>query len=318
MRVAQELHDEELNIIVSKLDADKYRSVSKHFNVNTYPTILYIDRTKIVKYENNKYKGDITDFVRRMIGDQIRNINSCEQINELAKKHESSFVYFNEISSVEFNELASHHIVNTWFYLCTVKCFGFEKDSIYSIKRSLTRTPYITKYGNYTLNRSSFFFKSKNLIFIFVSDSAMKIDLKKWVDFMHFPKFINITSDNFDKLLDTNKMIVIVLVKKYVSINRFAHPDHQKYLEMFERIAHLFIDDYFLFGWTSEFDMIRTIAINDLEHLPTFIVLDSSTYEYYHQLELTNSTQTEIVRYLEQIKMGINLEVKILFTKILI
>lgn len=137
----------------------------------------------------------------------------------------------------------------------------------------------------------------------------MKISLKQWVDLMHHPKFINITNDNFERLLNTNKMLVIVLVKKYVSINRFAHPDHKKYLEMFERIAHLFLDDYYLFGWTSEFEMIRNLAINDLEQLPTFIALDSSNYEYYYQLELTNSTQDEIVRYLELIKMGKNTEV---------
>lgn len=126
---------------------------------------------------------------------------------------------------------------------------------------------------------------------------------------MHHPKFINITSDNFDKLLDTNKMLVIVLVKKYVSIARFAHPDHKKYLEMFERVAHLFLDDYFLFGWTSEFEMVRNIAINDLERLPTFVVLDASSYEYQHRPELTNSSQADVVRYLEQIKMGRSNEV---------
>ena len=137
----------------------------------------------------------------------------------------------------------------------------------------------------------------------------MKIELKKWIDFQHYPRMINITSDNFDKLLDTNKMIVIVMIKKYVSIDRFSHPDHKKYLEMFERIAHLFLDDYFLFGWTSELEMMRTIAINELDQLPTFIVLDANSYEYYHQLELTNSTQAEAIRYLEQIKMGKNLQV---------
>lgn len=130
---------------------------------------------------------------------------------------------------------------------------------------------------------------------------------------MHHPKFINITGDNFPKLLDTNKMLVIVLVKKYVSIDRFAHPDHKKYTEMFERVAHLFLDDFFLFGWTSELEMVRNIAINDLEQLPTFVVLDASSYEYYHRPELTNGSQAEVVRYLEQIKMGRIDEVGILY-----
>ena len=149
MLIAQQLHDEELNIIVSKLDAYKHNSVAKFFDVDSYPTILYIDKTKIVKYENNKYKDDIIDFVRRMIGEPIRLIKSCEQISQLPNWHLSSFVYFNETSSIEYNELANYHIKNTWFYLCTIKCFGFDRDGIYSIKRSLTRTPYITKYGNY-------------------------------------------------------------------------------------------------------------------------------------------------------------------------
>ena len=137
----------------------------------------------------------------------------------------------------------------------------------------------------------------------------MGITLKEWVDFMHYPKFINITIDNINRLLKTNKQLVIVMVKKYVSINRFAHPDHKNYLEMFERISHLFLDDYFLFGWTAEFDMIRNLAIYNFEQFPAFIVLNTKNYEYYYQTELTNSTQTEIVRYLEQIKMGKNLEV---------
>lgn len=152
MQVAQALHDEELNVIVSRIDFHKHRSVARHFEVHSYPTICYIDRAKVVLYENNKYKGDIVDFVRRMVGDQIRTIDSCEQINRLTDHHESSFVYFNETASFEFNDLAEHHIANTWFYLCTVHCFGFEKNGIYSIKRSLTRTPYITKYGEEAIN----------------------------------------------------------------------------------------------------------------------------------------------------------------------
>lgn len=132
----------------------------------------------------------------------------------------------------------------------------------------------------------------------------MGISLRKWVDFMHFPKFINITGDNFSRLMATDRMLVIVLIKKYVSIDRFAHPDHKKYLQMFERVAHLFLDDYFLFGWTSEFDMVREIAINDLEHLPSFVVIDATTYEYHYRADLTNSSQADVVRYLEQIKLG--------------
>lgn len=140
----------------------------------------------------------------------------------------------------------------------------------------------------------------------------MQITLKEWVDFMHFPKFINITNDNFDKLIDTKKMLVIALVKKYISINRFAHPDHQKYLQMFEKIPHLFLDDYYLFGWSSEFEMISNVLINNLERFPTFIVLNASTLEYYHRPELNNGTKNEIVRYLERIKIAKypNLEVR--------
>lgn len=147
MHIAQAVHDAELKIIIAKLDAYRFVKVAKHFDVDEYPTILYIDKTKVVKYENNKYKHDILDFVKRMLGDQIRELNSCEKINQLAKEHESSFVYFNTISSFEYIELADMHIKNTWFYLATVNCFGFEKDGIYSIKKSLTNTPYINKYG---------------------------------------------------------------------------------------------------------------------------------------------------------------------------
>lgn len=156
---------------------------------------------------------------------------------------------------------------------------------------------------------------SKIFVTLSLSDTALNMTLKQWVDFMHYPKFINITNDNFDRLLDTNKMIVIVLVKKYISINRFAHPDHKKYFEMFERIAFQFLDDYFLFGWVSDMiETVRNIAINNLEHLPTFIVLNSTNYEYYHQPELTNATRTDIVRYLEQIKMDKSItQVKDLF-----
>lgn len=149
MHVAQVLNDEDLNIITSKIDFYKYRSVARHFKVDDYPTILYIDRNKIVKYENNKYKNDIIDFVRRMMGEPIRILNSCKQINQLTKYHESSFIYFNSTVSDEYNKLAEHHIKNTWFYLSTVNCFGFDRDGIYSIKRSLTKTPFINKYGLY-------------------------------------------------------------------------------------------------------------------------------------------------------------------------
>lgn len=149
MQVAQTLHDDGIKLIVSKVDIYKHRSIAAYFNVYDYPTILYIDKTKIVKYENNKYKSDILDFVKRMVGDQIRVLNSCEQINQLTKRHESLFVYFNPISSIEYNELAEHYIKDAWFYLSPIDCFAFDKDGIYSIKRSLTNTPYITKYGMY-------------------------------------------------------------------------------------------------------------------------------------------------------------------------
>lgn len=66
--VAQSIHNEDIGVLVARVDCTKFTSVATHFSVRGFPTILYIHKNRIVEFLGDRTREDIIDFGKRLTG----------------------------------------------------------------------------------------------------------------------------------------------------------------------------------------------------------------------------------------------------------
>ncbi|XP_015785505.1 protein disulfide-isomerase TMX3 [Tetranychus urticae] len=258
--VAQSIHNEDIGVLVSRVDCTKYTSVATHFSVRGFPTILYIHKNRIVEFLGDRTREDIIDFGKRLTGPPSRPIKNCKDVDNLRKKHQVIVVHFgpNPVWS-NFSEVAESLHSSTWFYHSPSSCEKYSDNSIYILKSSSLGQEMDLKYEN----------KSDN-------------SLKEWVYSNKFPHFVKISHANLNQLLRSGKLLVIAIVEEVKSIGRLATQQHVDFKNMVENIAHSFDDqDKFVFCWTSFVDLINSIAMHTISPIPNLIIINSTTLEYF-------------------------------------
>lgn len=61
-----------------------------------------------------------------------------------------------------------------------------------------------------------------------------------------------------------------------------AAKDHIEFRNNLETVAHSYGNqELFIFGWTTQNDLINSILIHTVNPLPNFIILNSSNLEYF-------------------------------------
>lgn len=90
-----------------------------------------------------------------------------------------------------------------------------------------------------------------------------------------------------------------------IEASRVTHQpshSHAKFRDELERIAYTFGDqDLFIFGWTSQSDLINSIVMHTIGPLPNFVVINSSSLEYYRT---DGDSPSKISDLLNDIKNG--------------
>lgn len=68
MEAATDIQKENLGVYVGKIDCTKYTSLASHFSIRGFPTILFIDKDKVVEFNGDRTIEDLVDFARRLSG----------------------------------------------------------------------------------------------------------------------------------------------------------------------------------------------------------------------------------------------------------
>lgn len=101
-------------------------------------------------------------------------------------------------------------------------------------------------------------------------------------------------------LVFTGKLLVIAVVEEYKLIGKLASEKHVEFKERLEKIANTYLDTTkFIFGWTSHTDLINSIAIQTLDPLPNFIVINSTNLKYFLVDELVPQNIINLLNDLE-------------------
>lgn len=78
------------------------------------------------------------------------------------------------------------------------------------------------------------------------------------------------------------KLLAIGIIDEIRSTGELASPEHEKFKSILENIAHSFDDQsLFIFGWTPHSDLMSSIVMHSIDPRPNFIVINSSTLEYF-------------------------------------
>ncbi|RWS23323.1 disulfide-isomerase TMX3-like protein, partial [Leptotrombidium deliense] len=223
-QVAQKVHNEDIGVLVARLDCTRFTSVATYFNIRGFPTILFISSSNVVEYNGDRTQEEITDFARRLSGPRIRVIEECKDLYTHLGKHSIYFVSIGEKIPNDYPEVANTFISTNWFYQIPTNCPEYE-EGIYAIKSSIVDNLRSVKY---------------------------------------------------------RKLLAIALVEEYRVVEKLRSTKHEEFREMLEAIAHTYdSNEKIIFGWTSHVDMINSIAIQTITPLPNFIVINSTTLQYY-------------------------------------
>ena len=153
-QVAQQLHNKDQNIFVGRLDCTKHSSVSSHFSIRGFPTILYINKDKTVEFRGERTKKEIIDFALRVNGPSVRTINQCNEIEGLRQSHDVFFADFGPTQNENFSNTASKYQSIDWFYYSSLNCDPFV-NGIFAIKAN----KFHKRYGINDRTRDHLLFK---------------------------------------------------------------------------------------------------------------------------------------------------------------
>lgn len=67
-QAANDILQENLGVHVGKVDCTKYTSLATHFSVRGFPTVLFIDKERIIEFNGDRTRKDLLEFTRRLAG----------------------------------------------------------------------------------------------------------------------------------------------------------------------------------------------------------------------------------------------------------
>lgn len=248
VNVAERLHNNHDNLVVGRVDCTKSEHICENYKVQSYPTIIYLNKNARVPYKGDRSVQSLVDFAERLNGPDVKTVYDCETLKRNTDQHGLVVLSTekNDTSDLnqQFESLASSMKSHYWFYRFRNKCKNFiDQEGIYILKRHLDRS---IKYQP-------------------ISSGSLENPTKSMVEWLvdnSFPVYSPLSSMNFERILSSDKLIAIAVLDEYKPAKKFSQPS-AKFHQSFERLAKKFaqIDDKFLFVWSSDLDLIQSIAI---------------------------------------------------------
>lgn len=114
--------------------------------------------------------------------------------------------------------------------------------------------------------------------------------------------------------IQTEKLLAIALVDEFRSSGRFVDTENQAFHRLAESIAFTYknVDEKFLMCYSSSIDTFNSITMHSIQPIPNFLVLNTSSIEYYLFNDGTKKiSQQAIVQWLDDV-VALKLEVRYL------
>lgn len=278
INVAERISRQHSQLIVGRVDCTKHRRVCENYNVESYPTIIYLDKDTQVKYKGDRNEESMINFAERLLSPSINHLHDCDQLKSATSKHGlivlSTIKDFDDKLQKQFELLAKAHRSNYWFYHLNRTCKDFVKhESLYILKRHLNRAiqfPYHEK-----------------------QDDNLRDAIIEWINKESLPVYGQIGQRNLERHLAKDQLLALAVLDEYKPAKRFM-PSSHKFHKLFEHVARSYASEdnnQLLFGWTSDIELVEFIVIGSVAK-PNLILLHSNL-SYHLVVENTERSQKE-------------------------
>ncbi|CAD5117893.1 DgyrCDS6637 [Dimorphilus gyrociliatus] len=286
---------EKSHIKVAKLDATRHTTVSAKYEVQGFPTILFIQGDRVFKHQGDRTKEAITEFAKRALGPTIKVISNGAKYFDIRSEHADSsfFLYIGAQQGLselmtKFAAVTDKLAVHSYYYSCERKILP--PDFVKHLQHDPTlvvfkdREWYEYEPGESGVTRSS--------VEAFVARERH----------LAFPKLAG--GGGLSDMSDLRKKIVVIVVndadKESVKLNSRMKDIATMMSTKYRRDFHA----HFQFAWMDDPETMNTITMTTLK-LPALIVFDTETQYYYlPEFNLVDITYNSFSKFLNEIRDG--------------
>ncbi|CAJ1073212.1 protein disulfide-isomerase TMX3-like isoform X2 [Xyrichtys novacula] len=277
-QVGSELKSLGSPVNVGKSDATASSGLAKEFRVRGYPAILMLKKDVKYNYQGPRTKDGILDFANRVAGPLVRSLSSPKLFQHAMSRHDVMIVYVGATSPLKgnFTSAAEELIVHSYF-------FSAPRD-VLPKEVSLPSLPAVLVFKDGTY--STF-------------NEEVDGDLKTWINRERFPNFLKIDSFTLYAMGETEKFVLLALVKKGLCEKSL------RFKNLVEKLATELRETYnrfFYFGFMEDSDYIRGLVMDDVI-IPSFIVVNLSNDGYFLPL-VAVETEHHLQEFLDGVLTG--------------
>lgn len=255
INVAEKIYHRHDHLVVGQVDCSKYPNICETFNVQSYPTIIFINKHTRALYYGDRSLETLIEFAERLNGPDYREVDNCN-VKELTEDH--PLVVLSTVRDLtsklhsQFTALSRSQKANFWFYRLNRQCNNsLEADNLYILKRYLDKP-----------------IEFKN------NDSDMtEADILNWLDSESFPIYGQVHRYNFDKTIASGKQLVMAVLDRYDPARKFTLRSAQ-FHKIFRQLAKELAQSgsHLLYAWTSDLDLVRMIIVRHVL-VPNLIIV---------------------------------------------
>lgn len=266
-RVAEKIYHNHDHLLVGRVDCTKYNNVCQHYDVQSYPTILFINRDSRYEFSSSERSVElIVNFAERLHGPDVKELNDCV-IDKLSNNHNqivvSSFKNTSNEVHLAFKKVAKQMKTDfCFFHLNSICNDTLDEENLYLVKKYIDQ-PLKFEY----------------------SDDATTDELaeyfKQWLDLESFPIYGQIHRLNYEKLLDLNRTLVLAIIEKYEQARQFTIPS-AKFYKQFEGLVPTLVQSHpqYTYAWTSDLELIYRIIIGQIPTPNLMILKPDKSFHY--------------------------------------
>uniref|UniRef100_A0A6B2EAM9 Putative disulfide-isomerase txndc10 n=1 Tax=Phlebotomus kandelakii TaxID=1109342 RepID=A0A6B2EAM9_9DIPT len=267
--VAQTLYN--TNVRVGKVDCTRFTSVAQTFNINSFPTIVFLKEGVEFVYNGERSKEELIHFVMRMSGPPVQLVTRTDSVDMLKASHPIFFSFVGRQEGLlwdTYSAVAETFQPHGFFYATSAEIARehFDIDTL----------PAVIVYKE----RSHFYYPLSGEL-SFVEPTHMNRTMHAWVNEERFSLFPKVTRANINELMLTRKYLVLAVVEENRLSEVQAH--EMEFRDMIEgviRMNHGKWHARFQFGWIGNPELAHSIAMDTLE-TPHLLVLNSTTSEHH-------------------------------------
>ncbi|TKR93394.1 hypothetical protein L596_007860 [Steinernema carpocapsae] len=306
--VGHALADRESPVRLAKLDCTRYPSVAHALKVNAYPTLIFFRNGKEIKYEGERKKDSLVDFVLKTSGPVVDTIESPTKFTDQRKTSVNDPLFVFVESSDEDKQEENEKLFNDYDEAANLFFTGNRFLKTAKLNHLPTTVVLNSRPGVVVFKDNTHY----------VYDAEKYPNLTAWINAERYPVIPAVTGANINDMgTSLDKLLVLAVLNLVERLN--TSTDVGKFYALAREAAvqmrkNKDLQSLYQFGWLDGNQIANSIVLADFA-IPNILVFNYSSYEYFLSndsprqmtpqslltfLETLNSTQAQGGRSMTQ------------------